>query len=323
MKPWSSPCVMSLLLLLGAQACGGEDRGPRPAPELCRPLAAVSDTADPGSGPVDCRALDGYELYLIDDFENSPRTSWYTNSDRTAEQLPVPDQTVPSSPLFNGGRCVGTPVSSQSPSACESLGSEPGSCTAVLPLESRKGVHVRSGLLTSNGGQLGMDLPIACGAEQCELLPGPPEVGPCSPTGQGSGLYNAGQAPSIASKGCHAVVDYSAWEGIVLWARVAPGSASFIRVRASDGRVDEKGCVCSPYTDQNDSSNGCDKWGTTVNLDSTFRAYFFPFSAMQQGGWGLKSDRLDTRDLFSIGIEWGRGTWDLWIDDVAFYRRRP
>jgi hypothetical protein len=103
---------------------------------------------------------------------------------------------------------------------------------------------------------------------------------------------------------------------------VAPGSSSGVRVRAADGTTDEKGCKCNPYTNQNDSSDGCDKWGTFINLDSTFRAYFLPFSAMQQGGWGLKSRALDTSNLFSLGIEWGRGRWDLWIDDVGFYRSR-
>jgi len=318
---WRRLSLLGFALL--AVACGGDDRAPRPGPQLCRPIYPVSDTPDPGSGPVDCTALDGYELWLIDDFETSPRTSWYTNSDRTAEQIPVPDQTVPASPLLNGGRCVNASSSANGPTACDSPGASPGTCAAALALTSRRGVHVRSGLLTANGGQLGMDLPTVCSSEQCELKPAPPEVGPCSPTGYESGLYNPGLAPSIASKGCHAAVDYSAWEGIVLWARVAPGSAGYLRVRASDGLVDEKGCVCNPYTDQNDSSNGCDKWGTTINVDGTFRAYFFPFEAMQQGGWGLKSDRLDTSNLFSIGIEWGRGAWDLWLDDVAFYRRRP
>ena len=128
--------------------------------------------------------------------------------------------------------------------------------------------------------------------------------------------------PSKPEKGAHSSEDFSGWDGLVLWARVAPGSEAYLRVRAADGTVDDKGCVCNPFTDQNDSSTGCDKWGSFIVLDNTFRAYLVPFDGMQQGGWGYKSDFLDRSNLFSIGFEWGRGAWDLWIDDVAFYRRR-
>ncbi|MGC4095015.1 MAG: hypothetical protein QM756_45275 [Polyangiaceae bacterium] len=305
-----------------ASACGGDNSQPRPEPQLCRPIVPVSDTPDPGGGPVDCTALDGLEIFEIDRFE-PPRTAWYVNSDRTAEQQPVPDKTVESTYLLNGGRCVGVTATAASPTRCSSPRDPRGSCTEALNLESRKGIHVRSGLLTSNGGQLGMDLPKVCSSEVCDKKPGPPEVGVCSPTGVNGDPYSSGLAPSPALKGCHGSVDYSDWDGIVLWARVAPGSAAYLRVRTADGIVDDKGCVCNPYTNQNDSSDGCDKWGTYISIDNTFRAYLIPFSGMQQGGWGYKSKFLDTSDLFSLGIEWGRGAWDLWIDDVAFYRRRP
>jgi hypothetical protein len=36
----------------------------------------------------------------------------------------------------------------------------------------------------------------------------------------------------------------------------------------------------------------------------------------------MQSPGLDTSGLFSFGIEFGRGSWDLWIDDVGFYRRK-
>jgi hypothetical protein len=155
---------------------------------------------------------------------------------------------------------------------------------------------------------------IAClkpGTDQV-ALPGPPEVGPCS----------FGNGPSQSTQGCLAKDDHSAWDGIVLWVRVAPGSAAYARVRVGDGSTDDKSCACDPYTSQNDSSTGCDKWGTYLNFDPTFRAYLVPFRSMQQGGWGMKAKFLDTSNLFSLAVEWGRGAWDLWIDDVGFYRSR-
>jgi len=147
----------------------------------------------------------------------------------------------------------------------------------------------------------------------CPFQPGPPEVGPCS----------TGEGPSPGQYGCEAAEDTSTWEGIVFWGRVGPGSESSIRVRASDPYTDDKACFCNPYTNQNDASDGCDKFGVFVQLDRNYRAIFAPFSQMQQGGWGLPRDHLDTSSLFELAFDIYAGVWDLWVDDVALYRRRP
>lgn len=305
--------VLSMLGLALA-ACGGEDKNPRPAANMCRPITPVSDTPDTFGNPPNCNALDDYELYLIDDFENPSRTGWYVNNDRTALMVPAPDEDPPRTSQIPGGRCVDAQPSARAPSYCDSPTTPRGECAGSAAPSSRWAIHVQSGLLTANGGQLGRNLSTDCSASTtCAFPPGPPEIGPCS-----TGL---GPSPPIA--GCRAVEDLSDWDGIVVWVRAASGSGTGIKVRASDGKTDDKGCVCNPYTNQNDSSTGCDKWGAYVNVDATFRPYFVPFKEMQQGGWGLKSPTLDKSDLFSIGIEWGRGTWDLWIDDIAYYRRRP
>jgi hypothetical protein len=96
-----------------------------------------------------------------------------------------------------------------------------------------------------------------------------------------------------------------------------------VRVRASDERTDDKACICNPFTNQNDPSDGCDKFGRYIELSDTWRAYRVPFAEMQQGGWGLKSSGLDSSNLFEIVIEYGRSSWDIWIDDIGLYRRRP
>jgi hypothetical protein len=303
------------IALLLATGCGGEDKAPRPEPVLCRPILPVSDTPDPGSGPVDCGALDGYELFLIDDFElGRSRTGWYVNNDRTAEQSPAPDEDPPHTSQIPGGRCAGVSPSPNAPTLCDDPTTPRGECNGAVSAESRSAIHILSGLLTNNGGQLGRNLQKRCSdtVEACPFSPGPPEVGPCS----------IGMGPSPPRTGCSAANDMSGWDGIVFWGRVAPGSQASVRVRAADAATDDAGCICDPYTNQNDSSTGCDKWGSFVVLDPTFRAKFVPFSEMQQGGWGRKSPGLDLHDLFSLGIEYGRGAWDLWIDDIAFYRSR-
>jgi hypothetical protein len=299
-----------------AGACGGKTDDPRPESlGACRPLEPLSDSPDPGSGPVACNALDGFEVYLLDTFEPGEASiAWYTNNDRTALSDPLPEtDPLPSTPIHGGGRCVDAEATPEAPTVCATPDVPLGECTTPLRLASRSAFHIRTGYLTANGGQMGRTLPLTCDASQsyCPFKAGPPEIGPCS-TGNGS------TAPIGGCEG----YDLSLWEGVVLWARVGPNSADTIKVRVSDKTTDDKGCVCDPYTNQNDSSTGCDKFSAFVGLDADFRAYFVPFREMQQGGWGMRSPELDTSGLFSFGVEFGRGAWDLWIDDIGFYRRR-
>src|SRR5262249_14485093 len=134
---------------------------------------------------------------------------------------------------------------------------------------------------------------------------------------------------------CLTGTDASAWEGIVLWGRKGPGSASSIRLTLGDEHTDDsnEACECNnsefnpaghliSTTNQNDSSNGCDKFGMFQTPTETWQPLFFPFSLLQQGGWGKPSPGLDTSQIFSISINYGRAAWDIWLDDIAFYRRK-
>jgi hypothetical protein len=109
---------------------------------------------------------------------------------------------------------------------------------------------------------------------------------------------------------------------VLVWARKGPGSHTNVRLRFSDVRTDEAACTCNPFTNQNDTSDGCDKFGAYISLGHDFQAFLVPFREMQQGGWGLSSPSLDTSELMSFGIEFGRGAWDMWIDDIALYRSK-
>lgn len=306
--------VASALALV---ACGGEE-GKRPEPEpLCRPLLPLSDQPDPGSGPVDCNALDGLELYLIDSFEPGvARTGWYINNDRSALSDPLPDTDPVPATAIPGGRCVGAVPTAAAATVCDRPDVPRGQCTEPYRAESQFALHIRTGNLTRDGGVFGRNLSKTCSPVNetpiCTLRPGPPEIGACS----------TGMGPSPPRHGCRAAEDTSDWDGIVLWGRKGPGSQSTVRVRVSDAETDEAGCICNPYTNQNDTSDGCDKFGKHVTLDGNFRAYLVPFDEMQQGGWGRPASGIDRSNLFSVAIEYGRGAWDLWIDEIAFYRRR-
>lgn len=311
-----------LVLATGALAsgCGGTDNGDRPEPTHCRPIEELSDTPDPGSGPVDCSVLDGLEVYMLNNWETgSTRPGWYVNTDRTALQEPPPDIDPIPTEAIPGGRCIEYD-SDNPPTLCNDPSAPRGQCDEVLDLTSWRAVHVRSGFLTGNGGVFGHKFPkedcVAPNEDDpstlCRFRPGPPEVGPCS----------VGEGPSPPLLGCNAKHDFSDWDGVLVWARKAPGSYTTIRVRVSDVRTDESACICNPLTNQNDTSDGCDKFGAFISLENDFQAFLIPFREMQQGGWGLSSPGLDTSELMEIGLEHGRGSWNYWIDDVAFYRSK-
>jgi hypothetical protein len=283
-----------------AVACGGDDSKPRPEPVGQCGAQTLTGADDPGSGPIDCAALEAYDVQLIDDFETGAATGWYINNDRTALQTPAPDTDPVPGERIPGGRCRNEPS-----------------------VASEYAVHVLSGNLTEFGAVFGRNMRRRLDASPCPIspclgrTPPPPSVGPC-----GVGQATPGQ-DAVATE-CTTGADASEWEGIVLWARNGPGSTSGVRIQVSDPRTDDsnQACVCNPFTNQNDTSDGCDKFGRFINVDSTWRAYRVPFAEMQQGGWGLASPSLDTSGLFSVTVQMGRGAWDLWIDDIGFYRRQ-
>lgn len=314
--------VLVAVLALSAVACGGSTEYERPEVGLCRPIPdfVAEFGPDDGGHPPDCDALDGYELYFINRFEVAHASDWYFNNDQSAHQFPPPDtQGAPTTPI-PGGRCVGAPSTSRAATVCDRPEIAPGECTGTYVPDSWSALRVTTGKL-SNTGVMGSirgkkncieakpDEP----ETQCPFQPGPPETGPCGTS----------QTPSSPQLGCETVEDTSSWEGIVFWGRVGPGSESSVRVRASDPYTDDKGCFCNPYTSENDASDGCDKFGVFVELDQSYRAVFAPFDRMQQGGWGLPRDHLDTSSIFEIAVDFTPGVWDLWVDDFAYYRRRP
>lgn len=290
-------CLPCLAL---AAACGGTNDVPRPLPgNSCEPITLTGE-ADLGTGPVNCHALDDYELSPIDYFESGAGTGWYTNNDRSALQDPPPDVDPVPGAAIPGGRCLDVPGA-----------------------ESRYAIHIRSGVLSDFGGVLGHNMrrlldQKPCPITPCFARPNPPR--PTGPCGFGMGTPTASDMPSACITG----EDASEWEGIVLWARKGAGSGSSVRVHVSDRNTDDsnQACVCNPFTNQNDTTDGCDKFGRYIVLDGTWRPYLVPFAEMQQGGWGRPSPGLDKSGLFSVAIDYGRAAWDLWIDDISYYRRK-
>jgi len=86
--------------------------------------------------------------------------------------------------------------------------------------------------------------------------------------------------------------------------------------------------ICNPDSLREDR-NGCDKFGANGWMTGTWQFFTFNFKSFRQSGWGtpaLDFDRnpatMDTSKLRSLNFMWTTGTWDVWIDDVALYRRK-
>lgn len=66
----------------------------------------------------------------------------------------------------------------------------------------------------------------------------------------------------------------------------------------------------------------CDRFGAGVGLEPEWRFVKIPFDSMKQRGYGVKSPagRLLTEELLAFGVYLDVGNWDIWIDQVAFYK---
>jgi hypothetical protein len=75
--------------------------------------------------------------------------------------------------------------------------------------------------------------------------------------------------------------------------------------------------------------NGCDKFGANRTMTGDWQFYSVDFLNVRQSGWGMpvmddqgNAAPLDSTDMRTLVFMWTTGTWDVWIDDVAFYRRK-
>ncbi len=89
---------------------------------------------------------------------------------------------------------------------------------------------------------------------------------------------------------------------------------------------------CNPDSVREDR-NGCDKYGANRSMSGDWQFFTIDFSVMRQSGWGMAVTEppmdpkglpaeLDKSQLRSLNFLWTTGTWDVWIDDIALYRRK-
>lgn len=124
--------------------------------------------------------------------------------------------------------------------------------------------------------------------------------------------------------------DASAWEGIAFWARRGSDSGRSLFVSVSDKYTDENSGAplqpegkpfCFEQTERMEEK--CDRFGAGVGLGLEWRHYLVPFADMKQRGFGKVAPALDTQNLVGLSFGFEVGEWDIWADDVAFFRRAP
>ncbi|HYO93874.1 MAG TPA: hypothetical protein VER33_05150 [Polyangiaceae bacterium] len=282
---------------LGAAACGGDDAG---RPET-RPAPVLPDSAYV-SRPADCSLGEAtaLELLVLDDFElGAASGGWYTNNDvcepcqlliEERIQLDIAlDQNPTGADLLDRYAALAqeTAVCRR---RCEAY-SSPTLFEKPLPAERIPGTR--------------------CGSTYALRTRGGPFAG------WGTSLGVQLSPP----------VDASDWDGIAFWARRAPEHRGVVRLEVVDGRTSgapagpEQKPFCNPNHTDDTLREACDKFGTFINVPVDWQLFTIPWADLLQGGWGVQAPRLERDDLRAMAFQAGRGSWDLWFDDVGFYRR--
>jgi len=116
--------------------------------------------------------------------------------------------------------------------------------------------------------------------------------------------------------------DTSAYDGVAFWAKKSPASFSALRLGVADVHSSPEGGYCDPTAPDRDPNRCDDSFGGFVVLSDDWRFYAIDFVEMRQGGWGKRAPSLDVSKLYGLNFAYQAGNWDIWIDDVSFYRKK-
>jgi hypothetical protein len=117
--------------------------------------------------------------------------------------------------------------------------------------------------------------------------------------------------------------DASAFDGVAFWAKKSPESFSALRLGVADVHSSPEGGYCDPNAPDRDPNRCDDSFGGFVNLSDGWRFFTFDFAEMRQGGWGKHAPNFDLGKLYGLNFAYQAGSWDIWIDDVSFFEKKP
>jgi hypothetical protein len=177
----------------------------------------------------------------------------------------------------------------------------------------------RSGLLPEAGGApaLGESAAFAL----CDASPKAMHLKSWEP-----GFTNWGYSLGANIKAAADGIDYrdaSNWDGLAVWVKRAKSSPNAtITAKVTDQYTESSNhdyCLDGLYVPES-----CDAFSRGVGPDLTWRLVLIPFEHMVQQGFGRPSEMSLPEVEALIGLEFNvsKGTWDMWLDEVSWYRSR-
>lgn len=113
--------------------------------------------------------------------------------------------------------------------------------------------------------------------------------------------------------------DGSAYKGLSFWAKIGDTSSNSVRLGVSDQYARPESGLCEIG---GATGKGCyDTFGTDLpNLDTTWKKYKVSFASLEQRGFGVPSDHLDTKQIYQIEFAMPPGAvFDFWLDDLTLF----
>jgi hypothetical protein len=141
-------------------------------------------------------------------------------------------------------------------------------------------------------------------------------------TGGGFTVWGADISVGMTDDGpAGSFIDASEFTGIRFWARVGDMNQTPVRFQIQDRQTQPAGGVCDPAPESEERCyNGL---GTSLDaLDTEWRLFELSFSGLtQRAGWGHRTDNVDASGIRNVEWFFEPGLdFDLWIDDVFFFR---
>lgn len=305
---------MAILLV----ACGGSTDRPRPAtgagPELPAYLdPPVDDAVDGAAEAPDCSERTDIDVIPIEDFEFGAAGGWYLSNDVCS----VCQDFINQADAIRNANQAGTRAEELATLTAQLEACRPG-CEAAAPIPyyfdsaplaepidggrcgSLYALHVKGGPFVDWGGNFGTSFAPPINATRAEVVD--PQT--------------------------NAVLPGRDLQGITFWARLGGASNNSLRIEVGEMHTEGTytgnagGPICMPNTNDDNSELGCDKFGATAQMRSQWQQFLIPFAEMRQAGWGRRAEQFDLSRLLSFSLFYAQGSWDFWIDDLAFYRRK-
>jgi hypothetical protein len=307
------PLLASLVL-----ACGGSTDEPRPEGSPERPLPGylappLTSSGSASGSASSCTPPPDVEFFSIEDFEFGAGGGFFVSNDVCNVCQDFVNQ---SNAINNAGQA------SQRAAELAQLAAQLESCRPSCDAVTRSPYFFESPRVAEpiEGGR--------CGSRFAMHIAGGPYV-------DWGGNMRLGFATPINVSSVEVVDELTGlprpaldFDGVSFWGRLGGPGGNNLRVEVAEKHTADNytggpngGPICMPNTTDANSELGCDQFGATAQLRGSWQLFLIPFAEMRQGGWGRPSQEFDLTGLMALSISYPQGSWDFWVDDVAFYRQ--